>query len=215
MTCLSAIFLCSMLAGAQKPALKAIPGELSWLNSPVSFKIENGETLRIAAAKSTDWFIDPFEGRSFAAAPMLLFEPGGDFVLSAKVTVDFRTKWDAGALFVYVNGTTWAKLALELSPDKRPTLVTVVTRGLSDDCNSFAIEGASVYLQVARRGDAVVFYASTDGRAWKILRSFNLGNTQGLRAGFEAQSPAGEGATAVFSEIRYAPKRIANIYTGE
>ena len=207
MTCLPVILLFSML--------KAIPGEPSWLNSPVDFKIENGETLTITAAKSTDWFIDPFEGRSFASAPMLLFEPAADFVLSAKVTVAFRTKWDAGALFVYVNGATWAKLALELSPDKRPTLVTVVTRGVSDDCNSFAIEGTSVYLQVARRGDAVVFFASTDGRAWKVLRVFNLGSTKGLRAGFEAQSPAGDGATAVFSEIRYAPKRIADIYTGE
>jgi regulation of enolase protein 1 (concanavalin A-like superfamily) len=212
---LPALFLFSALAAAQTPVLKGIPGALRWRNTPVTWDIRDGGTLSITAGKTTDWFIDPFDGRAVGNSPMLLFQPGADFVFSAKVTVSFRSKWDAGALVMRVNDTTWVKLALELSPDKKPTLVTVVTRGLSDDCNSFAIEGNSVYLQMAKSGQATVLYASTDGRTWKILRSFSLGPAASLRAGFSAQSPAGEGATAVFSEIRYSPKRIANIYTGK
>ena len=87
--------------------------------------------------------------------------------------------------------------------------------GLSDDCNSFSIPGHSAYLQIARSGQALVFYASTDGSTWKILRSFSLGPAKVLKAGFSAQSPTGEGCKAACSRIRYSPKRMGNIYTGK
>ena len=128
--------------------------------------------------------------------------------------MEHRAKWDAGALVVRVDDSTWAKFALELSAGGETTFVSVVTRGLSDDCNSFSIPGHSAYLQVARSGQALVFYASTDGTTWKIIRSFSLGPAKVLKAG-SAQSPTGEGCTAKFSRIRYSPKRMGNIYTGK
>jgi regulation of enolase protein 1 (concanavalin A-like superfamily) len=212
---LLALLLFSGLAAGQPAVLKGIPGELTWRNSPAAWEIRDGETLSITSGKATDWFVDPFEGHVVGNSPMLLFQPAEDFVLSAKVTVGLRSKWDAGALVAYVNETTWVKLALELSFDKKPTLVTVVTRGLSDDCNSSVIEGSSVYLRLARRGQGMVLYASADGRAWRLLRAFSLGPAAGLRVGFSAQSPAGEAATAVFSEIDYSPRRIVDFFTGE
>ena len=195
--------------------LAGIPGKLEWRNAPEAWAVRDGGTLTITSGKKTDWFIDPFDGRTVSNSPLLLFEPAQDFVLSAHVSVEHRSKWDAGALVVRVDDTTWAKLALELSPDGQPTFVTVVTRGLSDDSNSFSIAEHQAYLQIARAGQALVFYASTDGSTWKILRSFSLGAAKGLQAGFSAQSPAGEGCQATFSRIRYSAKRIANIYTGQ
>ena len=202
------------LSGAPETVLRAIPGKLAWRNPPAAWDIRDGETLTIKAARMTDWFIDPFDGRTIANSPMLLFPAAKDFVLSAKVTVDFRSKWDAGALVLLAGDTLWAKFAFELSADGHPTLVSVVTRGISDDCNSFSITEHSVYLQMARSGQAIVLYASTDGSSWKILRSFSLGPTAEVRIGFSSQSPAGEGLTSAFSDIKYSEKRIANIYTG-
>lgn len=200
---------------AQEPTISGLPGKLSWKNSPASWHIDSGRELRISAGKKTDWFVDPFDGKVSNTAPIFLFAPGPDYVLNAKVSVGFRSKWDAGAFMIWADDHHWAKLSLELSPEKRPTMVTVVTRGLSDDCNSIPVAGNEVFLQIARTGNTYVFYSSTDGHDWKILRTFSLDTKLKETVGFEAQSPAGEGAEVTFSEIHYSPTKIKNIYTGQ
>ena len=197
---------------AQQLALTGVPEKLSWKNSPSASHIEAGRELKISAGEKTDWFVDPFDGAVHNNAPMLIFTPGHDYVLSAKLSVGFHSKWDAGAFMVWADDHHWAKLSFELSPAKQPTLVTVVTRGLSDDCNSVPISGNTVYLQIARSGSAYVFYFSSDGKNWQIVRVFSLGEGLKPRVGFESQSPAGQGTEVVFSEIHYTPKKIANIY---
>ena len=133
-------------------------------------------------------------------------------MLSARVTVRFTTKWDAGALMLWGDDHHWAKLSYEFSPDQKPTLVTVVTRGLSDDCNSLSLTGDSVYLRIAKSGNTYVFYFATDEKNWQILRTFSLDTELPIRVGFESQSPEGSGAIAKFSAITYDPHRISNIY---
>ena len=198
-----------------EPFLAGLPGKLSWKNSPLSWRVEGGSQLKISVGKNTDWFVDPFDGKVSSSAPILLFAPNADYLLNAKVSVAFHTKWDAAAFMIWADDHHWAKLSFELSPDKQPTMVTVVTRGLSDDCNSIPISGKEVFLQVARSGNTYVFYFSMDGHEWKILRTFSLDTDGKQMVGFEAQSPAGEGADVTFSEIHYSPTKIKNIYTGQ
>ncbi len=131
---------------------------------------------------------------------------------SKNVLTISSNKWDAGALMVWGDDHHWAKLSFEFSPDSKPTLVTVVTRGLSDDCNSMHLPGDSAYLRIAKSGNTYVFYFSTDGQSWRILRTFSLDTELPVRVGFESQSPAGPGAVAKFSAITYEPHRIENIY---
>ena len=126
--------------------------------------------LSITAGKQTNWFVSPLDGVKAENSPKLLLKPAEDFVLSAKVTVDFQSQWDAGTLVLYANDTVWAKLCFEMSIEKQPTIVSVVTRGLSDDNNSIAIHGNSVYLKIAKVGQGIFFYASTDGKKWTIIR---------------------------------------------
>jgi uncharacterized protein len=204
---------------AEKPGdelkLAGIPGKLAWNNSPATWHIEGENRLTISSGKMTDWFVDPFDGKVSNSAPILMFEPDPDYVLNAKVNVNFQSKWDAGAFMIWADDHHWAKLSFELSPENQPTMVTVVTRGLSDDCNSNPVTGKEVFLQVARTGKTYVFYFSTEGRDWKILRTFSLDTDLKQRVGFEAQSPAGVGVEVSFSEVHYAPHKIKNIYTGQ
>jgi len=203
----------SALVLPQTPAsIPGIPSTLSWQNTPGSWKFDNQNVLTISASAKTDWFVDPFDGTVANNAPILLFMPDTDYVFSARVTVKFVTKWDAGALMLWGDDHHWAKLSYEFSPDRIPTLVTVVTRGLSDDCNSKELRGDSVYLRIAKSGKTYVFYSSTDGRNWQIVRTFSLDTELPIRVGFEAQSPAGSGAVAKFIAINYDPHRISNIY---
>jgi len=213
---LFSLLLLATTAAAQEPTLAGLPGKLSWKNSPSASHIDSGRELKISAGKKTDWFVDPFDGRMENTAPILFFfAPGPDYVLKAKVNVGFRSKWDAGAFMIWADDHHWAKLSFELSPEKQPTMVTVVTRGLSDDCNSIPVTGNEVFLQIARSGNAYVFYSSIDGRDWKILRTFSLDTNLKQMVGFEAQSPDGDGVEVTFSEIHYSPTKIKNIYTGQ
>jgi uncharacterized protein len=167
--------------------------------------------LTISAEGKTDWFVDPFDGTVDKNAPILLFTPGSDYVLTTRVALKFVTKWDARALMLWGDDHHWAKLPFEFSPGGKPTLVTVVTRGLSDDCNSSELRGDSVYLRIAKSGTTYVFYSSPDERNWQILRTFSLDTELPIRVGFEAQSPVGSGTVVKFSAITYDSRRIDNI----
>jgi uncharacterized protein len=215
-TGISGLLLCLASAAAalaqKTPSIPGLPSTLAWQNAPRAWNIDSKNGLSISSNPKTDWFVDPFDGTVAKSAPILLFTPGSDYVLSARVTVQFATKWDAGALMLWGDDHHWAKLSFEFSPDQKPTLVTVVTRGLSDDCNSLSIAGDSVYLRIAKSASAYVFYFATDGQNWQILRTFSLDTQLPVRVGFESQSPAGSGALAKFSAVTYDPHRIGNIY---
>ncbi len=197
------------------PTIAGIPGPLTWVKGRTTFTVDKGSALTLSAGPKTDWFVDPFEGTVDNNAPILAFLPPQNYVFSAKVQVKFATKWDAGALMLWADDHHWAKFSFELSPGKQPTVVTVVTRGFSDDCNSIPIVGDAVYLQIARKKSTYVFYYGTDGKTWNIVRTFNLRAAETMRVGFESQSPAGNGAASVFSEIHYSPQTIVNTYTGK
>jgi uncharacterized protein len=207
------LWLASALASGQTTlSIPGLPGALNWQNTPRSWNIDSENVLTISSNPKSDWFVDPFDGTVASSAPILFFTPGSDYVLSARVTVKFATKWDAGALMLMGDDHHWAKLSFEYSPDGKPTLVTVVTRGLSDDCNSMNVPGDSLYLRIAKSSRTYVFYFSTDGKNWQILRTFSLDTELPVHVGFESQSPAGAGAVVSFSAIGYDPHRIGNIY---
>ena len=47
----------------------------------------------------------------------------------------------------------------------------------------------------------------------QLVRSFSLGSTAELAVGFSAQSPAGDGCTAVFDDMRFARCRLGDLRT--
>jgi uncharacterized protein len=201
-------------------SLKAIPTRMEWINRPAAAKVLGPAELEITAGKNTDRFFSPVDSVIRASSPWLVFDQTGDFALRAKVTVDFHSKWDAGALVIYLDDQYWAKLCFEYSTAGKPTIVSVVTRGLSDDANAFNVEGNTAWLQIARVGPAIFFYSSTDGKSWQVIRNFTLGipevaMSKKLKVGFSSQSPAGDGCRSLFSEIKHRPTRLPDMWTGE
>ncbi|MEU0137747.1 DUF1349 domain-containing protein [Streptomyces sp. NPDC006296] len=167
-----------------------------------------GGALTGSAGPKQDRFVAP--GGDAEASPsdaprLLGAVPEGDFQLIARVKVGFAAAFDAGVLYLHVGEREWAKLCLELSPE-RPTVCTVVTRGRSDDVNSAVVDGDSHWLRLTRTGSAFAFHASEDGERWTFVRVFTLGTEEeraAVRVGFLVQSPTGEGCTAVFDRIAY------------
>jgi uncharacterized protein len=172
--------------------------------------------LFIRSGAKTDWFCDPAGDYVKDNAPSALVTLTDDnFLLSAKISVEFKSAFDAGALQVRAAEDKWAKLCFEYSPQNRPMIVSVVTRGWSDDCNSVEIDREEIYLRVARTPRTLAFHYSHDGRTWQFVRYFTLGKLDSLRIGFSAQSPTGMGCAAVFSEIRYRRESIKDNRSGE
>jgi uncharacterized protein len=185
---------------------------LRWLVQPQAWESADG-FLSITAGPRCDLFVDPAGSISsgLESPPMLICEPGGDFALSARVAVDFASTYDAGVLVLYRDESSWAKLCFERSPRAQPTVVSVVTRRVSDDCNHFAVDGNRVWLRIARGGDGFAFHASTDGDVWQLVRYFGLDDTAGISVGFVAQSPTGEGCRVAFDDIRYDAGRVTDL----
>jgi hypothetical protein len=191
-----------------------MPMSMRWLVVPASSHIE-GSRLELAAGPRTDWFVDPSgEREPTLNGPALVGDAAGDYVLSARVAVRFESTFDAGALMLYASETLWAKLCLELSPDAEPMIVSVVTRGASDDANGFVVRGDAVWLRIARLGPAFAFHASTDGRTWRLVRHFTLGDDVEPAVGFEAQSPTGEGCAVTFDDVRFEGVRLRELRDG-
>ncbi|HEY9075238.1 MAG TPA: DUF1349 domain-containing protein [Anaerolineaceae bacterium] len=197
--------------------LKAIPGELNWLNQPVAAQVKSENSLSITAGAEQDWFHSPAD-RNFKkrSAPVALFSPpDASLLLSARVTVGFNATYDAGVLFVFADEQHWAKLCFEYSPQGEPMVVSVVTRDQSDDCNSVIIPSNTVYSRIYRHDETFAFHYSTDGQRWHFVRHFTLGRLSDLRLGFCAQAPTGKGCTVDFDKITYQATTLANLRSGE
>lgn len=181
---------------------------------------QSGE-LVAAAPGHTDLYINPGGADSedaesmLNAATLLGLPPAGDFQLSARVTVDFQAQYDAGVLLLWADEQHWGKFCFEFSPAAEPMVVSVVTRGVSDDANAFVVPQRSVWLRVSRIDRVYAYHASTDGTTWQMVRVFSLGDAvSDHQVGFEAQSPTGDGCTVTFDGIRFTQQRLADLRDG-
>jgi regulation of enolase protein 1 (concanavalin A-like superfamily) len=188
----------------------------SWLAEPPAHSWAGSE-LTIEADPGTDFFIDPAGSAAVGNAPLLLAPLVSDngappLTFSARARAAAPATFDAAALYVVVDPvSSWAKLALERSPQGRLTVVTVVTNGVSDDANHHEVENGTTHLRITALGaGAFAFHSSPDGREWALVRYFRLiatgagGGPAGPWLGLSAQSPAGQGCRATFDEIRWS-----------
>lgn len=190
-----------------------------WINES-SAEHKDG-VLTLLAEDNTDFFNSPVKEEGFfpqpvSSAHLFYTELTGDFVLKARVSLDFISTYDASALLVYENENVWAKLALENSdmPCRKPAVVSVVTNRISDDCNGPVVDGNSVWFQISRVDDCFAFHYSLDGEVYNMVRVFTLPVGRTVKAGFSAQAPMGKGGKRCFDHISIENRRVENIRAG-
>jgi regulation of enolase protein 1 (concanavalin A-like superfamily) len=196
--------------------LPGLPFPLQSSGNPSCQAVVSDGVLVLTSGAKSDLFIDPAgeEGARPDAGRLTGLPGDRDFTLAARTSVKFGSVFDAGVLLLYLSERRWAKLCYELSPQRRASVVSVVTRGTSDDSNSFETDGGPLWLRITRAGRAWAFHASEDGAWWRLVRYFTLGEASGARVGFLAQSPQGPGCTAVFDSISYAPGPASDLRDG-
>lgn len=198
----------------QPVTIPVLPTPLRWHGVPQNWSLDADNKLSISAGKQTDWFLDPAGSVNILNAPALFAPVQKPCMLKALVTSDASAMFDAGVLAIYQSDDQWAKLCFELSPQKQLMIVSVITKGTSDDCNSVPISGSSVYLRISVLEKAYAFHYSLDDKTWNLVRYFNLGERQNLEIGFLSQSPTGEGCTVIFSEINFLEQNLTDIRSG-
>jgi uncharacterized protein len=194
--------------------IKGIPGKMFWENAPVKFKNENNKLI-IEAGEKTDMFRDPNATYNTDNAPKLLFLPDSNFVLMASITHSFANKWDGGAIVLKADSANWIKFCYEKDYTGARRVVSVVTKNISDDCNSVALTSNTAHFKVAKAGKVITLYYSSDARTWILVRHFQFESPKPIKAGFLCQSPTGKSCTVTFADIRYEAKKIKDPYTGE
>jgi hypothetical protein len=117
----------------------------------------------------------------------LFFQPGADdkvsqlrilgawttdefFQFSARVSVDFRATFDSAVLLGWLGPDRWFKICAEMDPQGRARIVSVVTRGRSDDSNGAFLTGDATHLRISRTGRVIALHSSHDGTAWDLVR---------------------------------------------
>ena len=168
--------------------------ELTWLNQPDSFEIEDG-VLQIEAAKGTDFFIDPADSTKTATAPLLYTTVKHDFVATALVRPDFSSLWNAVSLMVYFDDQNWIKFAFENSDATGKSIVSVVTKDISDDANGVILEDHDeIWLRMIKKGNTFAMFWSVDGKDFRMTRVCAFPEAESVMIGVEAQCPVGDSA---------------------
>ncbi|PAD68183.1 hypothetical protein CHH83_15000 [Bacillus sp. 7586-K] len=191
-----------------------------WINeSKAEF---SQDTLIIEATAKSDFFCDNgvvsdsgVLPQNLLNAPFYYTEASGDFVMRVQVSHEFKDMYDAACIMVMQDDNIWAKACFEKTDFDTHAVVSVVTNHTSDDANGCNIEGETVWLQVARVGNAFSFHYSLDGIKFDMMRFFSLPVEKTIKVGLVAQAPIGNGGVRMFKNFTLVKKSIKNIRAGE
>ncbi|MEZ4959292.1 MAG: DUF1349 domain-containing protein [Saprospiraceae bacterium] len=177
----------------------------------------NGD-IHLSAGAETDYFIEPGSPPyEKANAPLLLrtVDNTRPFTFTVKTTPVHTVKYDAGMAFLYVSDKEWLKFAFEADERMNKRIVTVKTKGFSDDNNHDVVNSPSVFLKISSDTKVVGFYYSTNGRQWQLVRVFKNEYPAKLKIGVGSQSPAGQGNQSIFEDMSFSEKSVKDFRMGE
>jgi len=189
-----------------------MPEGFQWINEPKEW-VFTEEGLVVQAEAKTDYFIDPAGTAVQDSGHFFYRLQEGDFTLQTRVEVDMLDDFDAAVMMLMVDDEHWAKLCYEFSY-KRPMIVSVVTNGYSDDCNSLEVPQSGVFLRITRFDDCFAFHYSLDGKWWEMVRYFRMESSQPIKVGLVAQSSTGDGCQVTFKELLFSPIPVTDIRSG-
>jgi regulation of enolase protein 1 (concanavalin A-like superfamily) len=176
---------------------------------------ETKDAIEILAPAKTDFFIDGQNGIERNDAPFYYEKRKGDFAIRVRVKPGFKKTYDAGGIFVYDTSKKWIKLEFEMTDLGYPSVVSVVTDGVSDDANGERMDGHDeISLQIVRKGDCWALHYSVDGRQWSMVRYFRLKMKAEVKVGLEAQSPIGSGCAVSFRGLKFPETAVKDLRKG-
>jgi uncharacterized protein len=202
------------LAGDDSLRIPGVEKPLSWLNLPSSYSATD-TGIEIVAGEKTDKYIAPDYSYAIDNAPRVVFDADKDFVFSANIQHPFTNKWDGGSIVLEADRDNWIKFCFEKDYTGAKRVVSVVTKGISDDANSIELTRDSARFKMAKKGDTVYLYVGKSEKDWFLVRAINFKYAKSLKLGLLAQSPEGKTNKVIFTNVQYSAKTIKDFWTGE
>jgi uncharacterized protein len=186
------------------------------LNGAADHAKVSGGKVTLASEAKRDNFRDPDAKLSNNTAPVLLTKVDNKkpFTITAKITPTFLKTYDAGTLYIWVKDDLWLKMAMEMDERHRTRMVSVRTTGTSDDNNHDVVTSKSVYMKISSDTKTVGFYYSLDKKTWQLIRLFKNDYPASIWMGISAQSPLGNGTSAVFEDLSLTQQSISDFRLG-
>lgn len=180
------------------------------LNEPIRFECDNN-VITMEAGRGTNLFNDMCSDYRDDYFPFYHVTQKGDFVVRCKISPEFKALFDLGCIIVYENTDKWIKFAFENADSGHPAMVSVITDGVSDDCNGEKIYEDGVWMQIIRIGNNFSLHYSKDKEVWTLVRIFRLDMTEEVKLGISAQSPIGDGCTVKFEGLEILENKYTNL----
>ena len=194
--------------------------DFNWMNESTITK-ENDKII-IEAMPKSDFFCgsineceEGFLPEVLLNAPFYYTEIKGDFVLRVKVSHDFKDIYDSASVMVYKDRQCWAKACFEFTDFGTHAVVSVVTKGDSDDANGCNLDRNDVWLQICRVGNNFAFHYSIDGEKFDMMRYFTLPAEPNIKVGLLAQAPTGDGGKRYYEHLTIEKRTVKNIRAGK
>jgi regulation of enolase protein 1 (concanavalin A-like superfamily) len=176
----------------------------NWMNEPEQWSFSENHVLTVKAPPRADFFHNPIGESKKDSAPFLYVNTPENFILTTQLDVDMCYPNDSGCLMIMADHNNWAKLCYE-NFRGQPSIISVVTKQISDDCIGNAIGNTCPFLRISRYNQCFAFHYSIDGNTWFLVRYFGMEHIESLKIGVVSQSPAGEGCAMSFKCLRLAP----------
>lgn len=184
--------------------------DFQFMNKPAGFECHDNVII-MKAGSGTNLFNDMCSDYRSADFPFYYVLQKGDFVIRCRISPEFKACYDLGSIIVYDNQSKWIKFAFENSDSGHPAMVSVVTDGVSDDCNGEKIYEDGIWMQIIRRGSNFSLHYSKDKTVWTLVRIFHLDMNAEVKLGISAQSPTGDSCTVRFEGLEITENTYSNI----
>lgn len=175
------------------------------INDAASLVSVSDGILSFDAPAQTDYFNSP-TGQIKDNAPLLLAEVDNTqpFTFQALLTPGFTEKgrFNAAALYLYSDPEFWQKFAFEQDMRGLHRVVTVRTKGTSDDNTHEAIrESGSAWYRISSNRGVLSFSFSVDGSTWQLVRMYKNDYPDKIYVGISSQAPSDDTCHSTFEQI--------------
>lgn len=179
---------------------------MQWFNEPAQWEVKDNVLTMQVTPQSDYWRISHY-GFTVDDAPFLYTLRGGEFEVKAKISGDYRVRFDQAGLMLRIDKENYIKTGIEYV-DGKYNLSCVVTHHTSDwSVITLDRPVPFVWIKAVRRLDAVEIFYSFDDKEYTMMRNCWLQDNSPVMVGLMAACPDGQGFQAKFEHfaIKHLP----------
>ena len=175
--------------------------KMNWFNEPEHWEI-SGNILSMDVTPKTDYWRVSHYGFTVDDAPFYYATYGGEFEAKAKISGNYKTRFDQAGMMLRIDCENYIKTDIEYV-DGKYNISAVVTHGTSD-WSVIALERPvdAIWIKAVRRRDAIEIFYSFDDIEYTLMRNAWMKACCPISVGLFGASPDGDGFRATFSDFK-------------